>query len=355
MQNDFASLCVHAQPVVAYLLGMPNHELSSERLVVTGVDTLELRPWQVPAPGPGELRVRVHFSAVSFGDVMLRRHVFRKRPPVAVPGYEVVGTVEATGQDVTGFALGSRIAAFVEYGGNARHALVRAANAVPLPPSVDDAAAAAAILNYATVFGMLEATALGAGDTLLINGATGGVGSAMLDTARALGLSAIGATRGDSQRQAFGARLFDSNSASLVADVRHATGGGVHAVFDGRAGLGLWRSRAMLRNRGSLIVFGLSSVAQRGLAARLGSFGSIATFALFTALRSKRTRLFAIDRTYHEAPARVRNWVSRVVTQLAEGTISPLVAATLPLARTREAHALIEAGGAVGKVVIDCR
>src|SRR5262249_35250955 len=159
-------------------------------------------------------------------------------------GYEVVGTVEAIGEGVAGFSQGARVAAFVEYGGNARHALVRADDAVLLPASTDAALAAAAVLNYATAVGMIEAAGLTAGDDFLIRGATGGVGSAMLDAARAFGLSAMGTTRGDTRRDLFGARLFDADAGSLARDVRRATDGGVRAVFDGRAGRGLWRSRA---------------------------------------------------------------------------------------------------------------
>jgi NADPH:quinone reductase-like Zn-dependent oxidoreductase len=334
---------------------MTNDTIESERLVIPERDALKLTRWAAPPPGPGELRVRVAFSAVSFGDVMLRRHVFRPRPRVAVPGYEVVGTVEAIGENVTEFSRGARVAAFIEYGGNARHALVRAEDAVLLPAGTDDALAAAALLNYATAVGMTETSRLAAGDDFLIHGATGGVGSAMLDTARAFGLSAIGTTRGDARRDLFGARLFDGHSSSLVEDVRRATNGGVRAVFDGRAGRGLWRSRAMVRPGGSLVVFGLSSVASRDFAARLASIGSLATLALFSALPGKRTCIFAMDRTYHSARARVRAWVRRAMDLLAEGAISPLVAATLPLARTAEAHRMLEEGKVVGKIVIDCR
>jgi len=111
----------------------------------------------------------------------------------------------------------------------------------------------------------------------------------------------------------------------------------------------------MLREGGSLVVFGLSSVARRNLGARLGVLGSLATLAWFAALPGNLTRVFAIDRAYYDAPARVTTWVGRVVRLLADGAISPIVAATLPLARAREGHALVETGAAFGKVVLDCR
>jgi NADPH:quinone reductase-like Zn-dependent oxidoreductase len=355
MQNDIAALSIPAQRAAPYAQSMTNRETASERLVITRRDVLELLPWTVPAPGPGELRVRVDFSAVSFGDVMLRRHVFRKLPRVAVPGYEIVGTVEAAGDGAHGFAPGARVAAFIEYGGNARHALVRSRDAVFVPAGVDGASAAAALLNYATALGLFESAGLGAGDSFLIHGATGGVGSAVLDTAQSFELRALGTTRSDPGRALFGARLFDVNSPELVRDVRRATGGGVDAVFDGRAGRGLFRSRALVRSGGSLVVYGLSAVAKRDLGARLASVGSLATLALFAALPGKRTRIFALDQSYKREPERVRAWVSRALALLAQGAVAPLVGATLPLERTPEAHRLLETGQVVGKLVIDCR
>jgi NADPH:quinone reductase-like Zn-dependent oxidoreductase len=335
--------------------GGMNNSTASERVVVTRRDRLELQPWRAPAPGPGEILVRVAYSAVSFGDVMLRRHVFRQRPAVAVPGYEIAGTVDTVGAGVAGLRVGDRVAAFIEYGGNARHALVRAGDAVPIPAGVDDLRAAATVLNYAAALGMIEAARLARGDDLLINGARGGIGTAVLDVARALGLRAFGTTRAGARDTLFGAPLLDARSSTLIDDVRAASGGGVRAVFDSRAGRGLWRSRAMVRPGGALIVCGLSSVARRGVGATLGTAGSLASLALFRVLPGKRSALFAIDKTYRRDPARVRAWVARAIDMLAAGTIAPMIGAALPLGQVAEAHRLVETGQVVGKVVLDCR
>jgi NADPH:quinone reductase-like Zn-dependent oxidoreductase len=326
--------------------------IPSERVVVTHREHLELLPWQAPDPGPGEVRIRVSHSAVSFGDIMLRRHVFRRRPTPAVPGYEVVGTIDAAGPETGSLAAGDRVAAFVEYGGNARHAIVPARDVVPLPAAVEAEAAAAVVLNYATAIGMLDAAGLVAGDDFLVHGASGGVGTAVLDTARARGLRAIGATR-DPRRPLFDARLVDARSPTLVDDVR-ALSGGVRAVFDARAGRGLWSSRAMLAPGGSLVVFGLSAVARRGLAAAAGAIGTLASLALFRVLPGKRTSVFAIDRTFHRDPARVRAWVAGAIELLAARRIAPAIGARLPLDRVGDAQQLVETGAVVGKVVLDC-
>jgi NADPH:quinone reductase-like Zn-dependent oxidoreductase len=258
------------------------------------------------------------------------------------------------GAGVSGLRPSDRVAAFIEYNGNARHGLVRASDAIAVPAAVGGAQAAAAVLNYSTAVGMFEAARLAEGDDFLIHGASGGVGSATLDAARAFGLSALGTTRGDRRTDLFGARLFDARSTSLVEDVRAASGGGVRAVLDSRAGRGLWQSRAMLERGGSLIVFGLS-VANRGLGSALGTVGTVASLALFSVLRGKRTASFAMDKTYRREPERVRAWVTRVIAMLAAGKIAPLIGATLPLERVAEAHRMVETGAVVGKVVLDCR
>jgi len=326
----------------------------SERAVISHRDVVELQPWTAPEPAPDQVRIRVSHSAVSFGDVMLRRHVFRPRPRVAVTGYEIVGTVDAVGSAVSTVRPGERVAAFVEYGGHARHAFAPARDLVAVPDGVPDDIAAALVLNYATAIGMLESASLVADDDFVVHGATGGVGSATLDVARALHLRAIGLTRAP-KVELFGARMVDSTTPRLAAAIRSYAPDGVPAVFDSRAGRSLWASRAMLRRDGRLVVFGLSAVANRGLRSALGTVGTLGSLALFRLLPGRRTTMFAMDRTFHRDPARVRSWVATAMSMAGAGRVAPVVGARFPLAEVSRAVDLVESGGVVGKVVVDCR
>src|SRR5215468_1001881 len=158
--------------------------LRSERVVVTGAggpEVLRLEPWTAPAPGPGQLRIAVERAGVSFGDLLLQRHVFRDIPRVAVPGYDVVGRVESIGPGVSNVFPGERVAAFVEYGGYSRHALVDAGHAVRIDATVEASCAAAIVLNYSTAFGLLGTQRMTAGDWVVVHSASGGVGSALVD------------------------------------------------------------------------------------------------------------------------------------------------------------------------------
>jgi NADPH:quinone reductase-like Zn-dependent oxidoreductase len=111
----------------------------------------------------------------------------------------------------------------------------------------------------------------------------------------------------------------------------------------------------MVKPGGSLIVFGLSSIATRGIRGALGTLVTLATLGLFGVRRDKQTSIFAMDKIYPRDPMRIRSWVARAIDLLAAGTISPIIAATLPLDRVSEAHRLLETGRVVGKVVIDAR
>ncbi len=177
----------------------------------------------------------------------------------------------------------------------------------------------------------------------------------MLDTARAHGLRAFGATRRP-EAALFGATLFDSASPQLARHVRDASDGGVTAVFDSRAGLGLWRSRAMLRPRGRVVSYGLSSIAQRrGLDAALRLLATFATIGLLKLLPGRRHSIFAIDQVFPRSPDQVRAWVAEALDLLAAESIAPMVESQVPLERVLDAHHRMERGEVVGKVVVDCR
>src|SRR5215468_9607827 len=123
--------------------------MQTERIEVPspgGPSALKLVTANLPAPGPREVLVEVERAGVSFGDVMLRRHVFRDVPVPTIPGYDVVGRVVEVGAEVERARIGDRVAAFIEYGGYARHALVREVDVARVPEGVDPTAASAVIL-----------------------------------------------------------------------------------------------------------------------------------------------------------------------------------------------------------------
>lgn len=149
------------------------------------------------APSAGELRVRVRATGVGYTDVIMRRGYYPYRPAFPfVPGYEVVGVVDAVGAGVEGFAVGDRVAALTVYGGYAEELTRAAKEFVKVPAGLDDAAVAAVILNYVTAYQMIHRVAkLERGATALVTGASGGVGLALLELLRDTGVRVVGADR----------------------------------------------------------------------------------------------------------------------------------------------------------------
>jgi NADPH:quinone reductase-like Zn-dependent oxidoreductase len=322
--------------------------MESERIEVAaagGPEVLVVKRWTPRALSPGEVRVRVDYAGVSFGDVMLRRHVFRDVPAPAVPGYDVVGTVDASAD--ARVPVGARVAAFTEYGGYARHAIVPAASLVPVPEGVDGAAAAATILNYATADAMLTLADAPAGDAVLVRGARGGVGTALVDLARVRGWAPIAAAR--SPRAPL---EIDEEARDFEAAVRARAPGGVAAAFDGR-GSSMAQSHRVVRRGGRLVIYGLSGASQRSFASRITFAWSLLTLARLRLLGGGRsTRLFAIDRMFRRDPGAVRDLVAAQIARLGRGEIAPVIGAVMPLEEAPRAHELLERGGVAGKIVL---
>src|SRR5665213_3078499 len=192
-----------------------------------------LREVELPLaePGPGEVRIAVRATGAGATDILMRRgfYPYAPRKPF-VPGYEVVGMVEALGPGVTTPALGERVAALVIHGGYAEKLIRPADQFVPIPDGVDDATAVALIINYVTAWQAVRRIAkVKPGDSVLVTGATGGVGTAMLEVLRlekTRTFAAASQPRHDAVR-ALGATPIYSRSGAIDAEVRRLVPGGV--------------------------------------------------------------------------------------------------------------------------------
>lgn len=220
-----------------------------------GPDRLELVDAPIPAPGPGQLLVRVEATGVAFADVVIRMGLYPGVKLPVTPGYEVVGTVIAG----EGFAPGTRIAALTVTGGYAAHALVPAAHAVAVPPGLSASKAAALVLNGLTAWQMLtRCVARPSVEKMLVWGAGGGVGSILVELGRHFGIETHGVASGARLASVAGrgANPIDRAAGDVAGQVRAASGGGVDAVFDGVGGPNLRISRAALRPGGAVVMFG---------------------------------------------------------------------------------------------------
>src|SRR5579864_9398821 len=201
------------------------------RIIVThygGPDAIQVIQEECPEPKDGEVRVRVLAAGVSLPDVMAREGVHPETPPVPyTPGWDLVGTVDQLGEGVTGFEPRQTIAAMPIHGCYAQYVCLPQRMLVPVPPGLDAAEAVAVVLNYITAYQMLHRSAKGRpGQRMLIHGASGGVGSAMLQLAKLAGVEMYGtcAAQGAAVVRELGGIAIDYKNVDFVKEVRRLAG-----------------------------------------------------------------------------------------------------------------------------------
>src|SRR3984885_7186646 len=319
----------------------------------------------IPEPGPTEVRIKVLAAGTGFTDTMIRRGRYPdfKGPLPFTPGYELVGVVEKAGADVAAPREGQLVADLCVVGGYAQYAIRPARFLVPVPDGVDAAEAVCIPLAYLTAFQMLTRyRRLSAGETILVIGASGTVGTALLDLARHFGLKAIGTCSAANLTtvEQLGASAIDYRAGYFVASVRQITAGrvggaGVDAAFDAIGGSHFDRSFACLAPGGILIGYGAQTMAigrESIIAAGLG----LARLKLWGALSflfgGRRAIWYSITDRRVSHPGEFRADMAALFELLRNGAIHPVVVDREPLAAAKDVHARIDAGGLGGKIVL---
>ncbi len=325
---------------------------------VGGPEVVEVVEREVPEPGPGEVRVKVRASGVAFADVLMRHGKYPgvPKPPFTL-GYDVVGEVEELGTGVSGIEVGTRVAALTQIGGNAQSVVLPAGELVPVPEGVDAAEAASLTLNYVTAYQMLYRVAkLEPGERILVHGAAGGVGTAMLQLGRLQNLRVYGTASAGKHDlvSGLGATPIDYRAEDFVQRTRALTGDGVDAVFDAIGGGHLARSWRTLRRGGRLVGYGAGSVVEAGGLATAGIFaGTLGRIALWNALpNGKRAAFYNIMGFKKRHPEAFEEDLSLLLGLLAGQKIQPVIADRLPLEDVARAHELVENAGVRGKILL---
>lgn len=333
---------------------------SSKRILIAdrgGPEVLQVVEGEAPEPGPGEIRLAVQAAGVAFADTMRRRGVLAPRGAFT-PGYDVVGRVDALGEGVKGIELGTRVAAIMPHlgiGGYAEHAVVPAETAVRVPPGIGAIPAVCLGVNYITAYQMLfRLTSPEAGDRILVHGAAGGAGSALLQLGRHKGLEMYGTASAGKHElaRALGATPIDYRNEDFVERVLTMTGDGVDYAYDAIGGTNLARSYKTLRRDGTLVYYGaLSDVPNGVLGVGLGVFR-----LLGLKLRPSRRRVTIYMITLNKGcrPADCKRDWEHLFELYLQGVVDPVVGATFPLEQASEAHALLDRAGTTGKIVLVC-
>ncbi len=339
------------------------------RIIVThygGPDALQVLEEECPEPKGGEVRVRVLAAGVSLPDLMAREGIHPETPRVPfTPGWDLVGVVDRLGDSVAGIRPGQAVAALPISGAYAEFVCLPQRELVPVPAGLDAGEAVSLILNYITAYQMLHRSAKAKpGQRVLIHGAAGGVGSALLQLGRVAGLEMYGtcSSRGASAVADLGGIPIDYQHQDFVKEIHRLTGEGVDVVFDSIGGSHIWRSRKALRPGGRVVTYGLTSSLRGGRLAsgrsgRRHRFRAILIFGLYIAggwLLPGRKRVvpYSIQWLKRLRPALFRQDLMALFDLLQQQKIKPLIAERLPLVEARHAQELLGKGGVIGKIVL---
>lgn len=318
--------------------------------LATDYSRIALKELSTPEPGPGEIRVRVEAASLNFPDLLMLRgeYQFKPEPPFTV-GMDLAGVVDAIGPGVTGFSLGQRVAGGAKTGAFADFAICPAASLHPVPEAMPSSSAAAYPAAYVTAHVSLIARGqIKEGETLLVHGASGGVGMATVDVGRLLGAHVI-ATTGSAEKVA-GLRRAGAHEVIVLGpkagdafreQVKALTSGkGADVIFDPVGGDVFDESTRCIAFAGRLLVIGFAG----------GRIASVNTnIPLIKGFSVVGVRAGEYGRQFPERGRVIRDEIWRWA---AEGKTKPTVFAELPLDRWREAFELMRDRKLVGKIVI---
>jgi len=339
------------------------------RIIVThygGPDALRVVEEECPEPKSGEARVRVLAAGVSLPDIMAREGIHPETPPVPfTPGWDLVGVVERLGAGTSGIEPGQIVAALPIHGAYAEFVCLAQRELVPVPSGMDAAEAVSLVLNYITAYQMLHRSAkVEPGQRVLIHGAAGGVGTALLQLGRLAGVEMYGtcSSRSAPAVSDLGGIPIDYRNQDYVKEIHRLTSQGVDAVFDPIGGAHLWHSREALRPGGRVVGYGnTTSLRGEGLGSnrtgRRNRLHGIPIYALYIAggwLLPGRKRVvpYSIQTLKRLKPGLFRQDLTALLGLLQQNKIKPLVAQRFPLAEARQAQELLGKGGVTGKIVL---
>jgi len=343
--------------------------MKHKRVIVThygGPDTIQVIEEECPEPRVGEVRVRVLAAGVGMPDIMAREGIHPETPSVPyTPGWDLVGEVELLGSSVSTVKRGQIVAAMPIHGAYAEFVCLPQAELIPVPHGLDAASAVSLILNYVTAYQMLHrSTRVTAGQCVLVHGASGGVGTALLQLGRLADLEMFGtcSSRGASAVLELGGIPIDYQYQDFVEEIHRLTKDGVDAVFDPIGGYHLWLSRKTLRPGGRVVGYGNTTTLRGeglGLArsGRRNRMHGIPSYGLYLVggwllPGGKRIVPYSIQTLKRVRPAMFRRDLITLFDHLYHGEIEPLIAHRFPLTASRQAQELLEKGGVIGKIVL---
>jgi NADPH:quinone reductase-like Zn-dependent oxidoreductase len=311
---------------------------------------------QLPEPKTGEVRIKVQATSAAFTDTMIRKGAYpdvKEKPPFS-PGYDMVGIVDKLGEGATRFKVGDRVCDLTVIGSYAEYLCLPENRLVSVPESVDAGEAVSLILTYVTAYQMLHRIGkVKTGQRILVHGAGGAVGSALLELASLEKCHIYGTASADKQKslQKFGADLIDYRKDNFVERLNQIQPDGIDIVFDGLGWQSFKRSLEVIRPGGLLIAFGFSNAVRKGRTAVILDFIRFKIRSAFPS--SRRMTFYSITTLRKMHPHWLAQDLSILFDLLSNSRIKPLIWKRMPLSEAKKAHELIEQAKPIGKIILE--
>lgn len=323
-----------------------------------GPEVLQVVEDELPAPSAGQARVKILAADVSFSDVNLRRGRYPGAPrPPFTPGYAMVGMVDQLGPEASGPAVGQAVAALTFYGSYSQYICLPARELVPVPAGVDPAEAVSLVFSYVAAYQMLHRVAhVARGERVLVHGAAGGVGTALLELGHLADLVMYGTASKPKHSLVvrLGATPIDYQSEDFVVRIAALTSGrGVDAAFDPMGSVHLRQSVKVVRKRGTLVAYGFYAAANRGSNIVLDVLSQYLQLALWSLPPSqKHVAFYDIRPQAKKHPEWFREDLTALLDLLITGELKPVIAERMPLEEVIRAHQQVENARVEGKIVL---
>ncbi len=309
----------------------------------------------LPEPEAGEVRIKVLAASATFTDTMVRKGIyygFKETPPLS-PGYDVVGVVDKLGAGVTGPEIGQMVADLTVFGAYTEYMLRPADALVPVPAGLDPAEAVSMVLSYVTAYQMLHRVAsIKLGQKILVHGAGGAVGTALLELGRQLDLEMYGTASMSKHDlvKSLGGVPIDYKSEDFLERIQVLDGDGMNATFDAIGGDNFKRSFKSLKKGGTLVPYGFYKQA-------MGRGGNIAMEYMNITLwniipNGRKASFYSIGALRKKHPEWFKEDLGVLFGLLKEGKIKPSIAKRMKLEDAAQAHELIENAAVKGRIVL---
>ena len=314
---------------------------------LSGPDALIWQDAPTPEPRPGEVRVAIKAASLNFPDLLIVQGKYQMKPPLPfVPGAAFAGVVEAVGEGVKHLSVGSHVAGFGGTGGFGTHTISKAAVLMPLPPAFSFEDAAAFLCTYGTTYhGLMDRAALKAGETVLVLGAAGGVGTAAIQIAKAAGAKVIAAASTDEKcalcKELGADATINYSTQNLRDELKTLTEGkGPDVIYDPVGGDLTEQAFRSIGWRGRLLVVGFANGAIPSLPLNLTLLKGASVMGVFWGEFARRE------------PQNNAACLMQLAAWYMEGKIKPVIEHKLPMSQLKEAFTLMGSRQVRGKVVL---